>query len=184
MEMVNGYVFLDLTKSNVYQKALKVLTTDKPVVVSDGSGAPYFVDSMKLDGTNVVITKGGKIITIASDNTITNVGDIQPQEKLYHYCFDANDGNITDGQLADNFYFEFVSNKKGLEDLDITDFENHLYVNAINSNYKDSNDKIVNIFIFDIYKSDDKLKISVDRDGTDNNDFVVEFTSNPISLLS
>ena len=77
MEMVNGYVFLDLTKANVYSKALKVLGTDKPVVIKDGSGSPYFVDSLTLDGTNVVITKGGKTITIANDNTITNVGDIQ-----------------------------------------------------------------------------------------------------------
>lgn len=76
MEMVNGYVFLDLTKANVYSKALKVLGTDKPVVIKDGSGSPYFVDSLTLDGTNVVITKGGKTITIANDNTITNVGEI------------------------------------------------------------------------------------------------------------
>lgn len=76
MEMVNGYVFLDLTKANVYAKALKVLTADKPVVINDGTGAPYFVDSMTVDGTNVVITKGGKTITIANDNTITNVGEI------------------------------------------------------------------------------------------------------------
>lgn len=74
MEMVNGYVFLDLTKANVYSKALKVLGTDKPVVIKDGSGSPYFVDSLTLDGTNVVITKGGKTITIANDNTITNEG--------------------------------------------------------------------------------------------------------------
>ena len=74
MEMVNGYVFLDLTKANVYAKALKVLGTDKPVVIKDGSGSPYFVDSLTLDGTNVVITKGGKTITIANDNTITSEG--------------------------------------------------------------------------------------------------------------
>ena len=76
MEMVNGYVFLDLTKANVYSKALKVLGTDKPVVIKDGSGSPYFVDSLTLDGTNIIITKGGKTITIANDNTITNVGDV------------------------------------------------------------------------------------------------------------
>ena len=76
MEMVNGYVFLDLTKANVYSKALKVLGTDKPVVIKDGSGSPYFVDSLTLDGTSIIITKGGKTITIANDNTITNVGDI------------------------------------------------------------------------------------------------------------
>ena len=76
MEMVNGYVFLDLTKANVYSKALKVLGTDKPVVIKDGSGSPYFVDSLTLDGTSFIITKGGKTITIANDNTITSVGDI------------------------------------------------------------------------------------------------------------
>lgn len=78
MEMVNGYVFLDLTKSNVYAKALKVLGTDKPVVIKEGTNAPYFVDTISLVGTNVVITKGGKTITIANDNTITNVGSIVP----------------------------------------------------------------------------------------------------------
>ena len=98
MEMVNGYVFLDLTKTNVYSKALKVLGTDKPVVIKDGSGSPYFVDSMALDGTNVVITKGGKTIAIANDNTITNVGDIQ--NHLYEHNINIadnifNDINIT-----------------------------------------------------------------------------------------
>ena len=92
MEMVNGYVFLDLTKSNVYSKALKVLGTDKPVVIKDGSGSPYFVDSLTLDGTNIIITKGGKTITIANDNTITNVGDIQ--NHLYKYAIELiNDAN-------------------------------------------------------------------------------------------
>lgn len=83
MDMINGYVFLDLTKSNVYAKALKVLGADKPVVIKEGSNAPYFVDSISLDGTNVVITKGGKTITIANDNTITNVGDIYNEELQY-----------------------------------------------------------------------------------------------------
>ena len=92
MEMVNGYVFLDLTKSNVYSKALKVLGTDKPVVIKDASGSPYFVDSLTLDGTNVVITKGGKTITIANDNTITSSGDIQV--KLYTYqCYITGEGD-------------------------------------------------------------------------------------------
>lgn len=91
MEMVNGYVFLDLTKSNVYAKALKVLGADKPVVIKDGGGSPYFVDSLTLDGTNVVITKGGKTITIANDNTITNVGDIQPH--LWYHGLDVYKSN-------------------------------------------------------------------------------------------
>ena len=92
MEMVNGYVFLDLTKTNVYAKALKVLGADKPVVIKDNSGAPYFVDSLTLDGTNVVITKGGKTITIANDNTITNVGEIDNTLKTYQ-CYIMGEGS-------------------------------------------------------------------------------------------
>ena len=102
MEMVNGYVFLDLTKTNVYSKALKVLGTDKPVVIKDGSGSPYFVDSLTLDGTNVVITKGGKTITIANDNTITNVGDIQ----LHKYAIRMSLNNSSDG-TGDNYGLRF-----------------------------------------------------------------------------
>ena len=108
MEMVNGYVFLDLTKSNVYGRALKVLGADKPVVIKDGSGSPYFVDSMALDGTNVVITKGGKTITIANDNTITNVGDIQNhlyKMKLYIKCLDENQ------DVAIKGYIYFLANE-------------------------------------------------------------------------
>ena len=110
MEMVNGYVFLDLTKANVYAKALKVLGTDKPVVIKDGSGSPYFVDSLTLDGTNVVITKGGKTITIANDNTITNVGDIQ--NHLYALTIISGDYNISfiASEKRDNYTISDMSN--------------------------------------------------------------------------
>lgn len=108
MEMVNGYVFLDLTKSNVYSKALKVLGTDKPVVIKDGQGSPYFVDSLTLDGTNIIITKGGKTITIANDNTITNVGDIQ--NHLYKFYTGLHSLNITltnETEIYLNFVIDF-----------------------------------------------------------------------------
>ena len=103
MEMVNGYVFLDLTKSNVYERALRVLGADKPVVIKDGSGSPYFVDSLTLDGTNVVITKGGKTITIANDNTITTEGVIQ--NHLWYHGLDlikANENSVQCHILNDN----------------------------------------------------------------------------------
>ena len=112
MEMVNGYVFLDLTKTNVYSKALKVLGTDKPVVIKDGSGSPYFVDSLTLDGTNIIITKGGKTITIANDNTITNVGDIQ--NHLYEYLIQIKCTN-------NNYFFTKILNtNKYLGEYDIS----------------------------------------------------------------
>ena len=71
-----GYTILDLESSTIYADSVKALDSNKPVVVYD-TNKPYFADTIVLDGTNVVITKGGKTITIANDNTITNVGDIQ-----------------------------------------------------------------------------------------------------------
>lgn len=148
MEMVNGYVFLDLTKTNVYSKALKVLGTDKPVVIKDGSGSPYFVDSLTLDGTNVVITKGGKTITIANDNTITNVGDIQ--NHLYAIYFETSDDGgrnlsfITNEDLSkfldisisilDDITNDYDDNAKKLYDFVKT--INHLYCAISNGNGK------------------------------------------------
>ena len=73
-----GYTILDLESSTIYADSVKALDSNKPVVVYDGTNKPYYADSVTTSGTNVVITKGGKTITIANDNTITNVGDIQP----------------------------------------------------------------------------------------------------------
>ena len=71
-----GYSILDLTSASVYDDAYKVVDCGKPIMVYDDNDV-YYADTIVLDGTNVVITKGGKTITIANDNTITNVGDIQ-----------------------------------------------------------------------------------------------------------
>ena len=71
-----GYTILDLESSTIYADSVKALDSNKPVVVYDGTNKPYFTDTIVLDGTNVVITKGGKTITIANDNTITSNGNI------------------------------------------------------------------------------------------------------------
>jgi len=75
--MVNGYVTLDLASKNIYKESLGAIKAGKPVMVVDAPDV-YFADTISLSSTSVVITKGGKTITIANDNTITNVGDIQP----------------------------------------------------------------------------------------------------------
>ena len=154
MEMVNGYVFLDLTKSNVYSKALKVLGTDKPVVIKDGSGSPYFVDSLTLDGTNVVITKGGKTITIANDNTITNVGDIQPKTlHLYKLNFSLEISS-TEG----NFMMLFYSNKDNLTKENITFNEINKY--EFTPLY-DINNNFVGYYFENFYLDGDTLECNV-----------------------
>lgn len=94
-----GYTILDLESSTIYADSVKALDSNKPVVVYDGTNKPYFVDTIVLDGTNIIITKGGKTITIANDNTITNVGDIQAKQ-IHHYDFNmeylkVNGNNLT-----------------------------------------------------------------------------------------
>lgn len=83
---IGGYSILDLASTTIYADALGALKQDKPVLVYDTPEC-YFADTIKattIDGDDVVqITKGGKTITIANDNTITNVGDIQ--NHLYKY---------------------------------------------------------------------------------------------------
>lgn len=101
-----GYTILDLESSTIYADSVKALDSNKPVVVYDGTNAPYFADTISLDGTNVVITKGGKTITIANDNTITSVGGINTfTTNIYLYHIDLE--NL--GGTGEFFRFELYS---------------------------------------------------------------------------
>lgn len=72
-----GYVMLDLADKKLYERAKAAIGSGKPVMLYDND-AVYYIDTISLDDTNVVITKGGKTITIAADGTITESGEIQP----------------------------------------------------------------------------------------------------------
>lgn len=87
MKYIGGYSILDLTDANVSTQANVCYNQDKPVLVYGANGEKFFADTITKDGTNIVITKGGKTITIANDNTITNVGDIQ--NHLYYTNINA-----------------------------------------------------------------------------------------------
>ena len=165
MEMVNGYVFLDLTKANVYQKALKVLTADKPVVISEGTNAPYFVDSLTLDGTNVVITKGGKTITIANDNTITNVGDIQN----HLYCNTITASFDDEDEESGYMYITIYSNEK-IEN--INDLKSYIDKYNLNNKFSISGYRISGAYsIIAVYNAGTNV-----YQYTNNNDEDKEFT--------
>lgn len=160
MEMVNGYVFLDLTKANVYSKALKVLGTDKPVVIKDGSGSPYFVDSLTLDGTNVVITKGGKTITIANDNTITNVGDIQVlAHHLYEYLINITYSNTNED--IQGGYCKVLSNEN-FDTITLDSFK------TLMDNRKLVLNGYVNSIASDLTDGDNTLPLIVELDNNNN----------------
>ena len=92
--MNGGYAMINLASATIHADALAALASNKPIIVYEATGAPYYADSVTTSGTNVVITKGGKTITIANDNTITNVGDIQPHLYLYEINFEYNSASF------------------------------------------------------------------------------------------
>ena len=87
--MNGGYAMINLASATIHADALAALASNKPIVVYEATGAPYYADSVTTSGTNIIITKGGKTITIANDNTITNVGDIQ----LHKYKIEITTNN-------------------------------------------------------------------------------------------
>ena len=88
-----GYVMLDLADPKLYDRAKAAIGSGKPVMLYDTDNAVYYIDSIALDGTNVVITKGGKTITIESDGDITESGNIQNHLYKHNIDFELLDGN-------------------------------------------------------------------------------------------
>lgn len=74
--MNGGYIMIKASDADIYLEASRALTIGKPILFYENDTTCYYIDTITLDGTNVVLTKGGKTITIANDNTITSVGDI------------------------------------------------------------------------------------------------------------
>ena len=97
MKYIGGYSILDLTDANVSAQANACYNQDKPVLVYGANGERYFADTITKSGTSIIITKGGKTITIANDNTITNVGDIQVlAHHLYEYLINITYSNTNE----------------------------------------------------------------------------------------
>jgi len=80
---IGGYSILDLASTTIYADALGVLKQNKPVLVYDDPEA-YFADTIKLVNDDVVITKGGKTITINDVNAVSSEGEIA--NHLYSLC--------------------------------------------------------------------------------------------------
>lgn len=75
--MNGGYLMVSKTDTNLYEKLNKALTIGKPVLWYEDENTCYYIDTITKSGTDIVLTKGGKTITIESDGDITEIGDIQ-----------------------------------------------------------------------------------------------------------
>lgn len=130
MKTNGGYIILDLQDANVYAQAQNCLLANKPVMVYDNTQV-YYADSIILDGTNVILTKGGKTITIADDNTITTSGDIQTT--TLELTIDADDfatlDNFDNFVITKDLYDKLLSGKYVIkanlyDDVDFIGFPN------------------------------------------------------------
>lgn len=84
--MNGGYLMVSKSDTNLYTKLNNALTTGKPVLFYENENTCYYIDTITKDGTDIVLTKGGKTITVESDGDITESGDIQNQ--LYYHGLD------------------------------------------------------------------------------------------------
>lgn len=108
--MNGGYIIISKNQADAYALSVKALELGKPVLFYEDDTTCYYIDTITKSGTDIVLTKGGKTITIESDGTITEGGDIQVNN-LHCYLFryenlNANDdGSDTDYEL----YFRYLT---------------------------------------------------------------------------
>lgn len=103
-----GYVMINKAQSNVYELAESALISGKPILWYETNTECYFIDTITLSGTDIILTKGGKTITIENDGDITETGNIQVVDKhLYKHTIKTSDGIVlktlytTDSQAYD-----------------------------------------------------------------------------------
>lgn len=183
--MNGGYLMVSKSDTNLYNKLNNALTVGKPILWYEDANTCYYIDTITKDGTDIVLTKGGKTITVESDGDVNEVGDII-QKNQYYYIFDAADGTIDGtGTLTPNTYMMFKCNIYNLHHLNKEDIKSFDCI-ALNSQYADASNNVLNIFKFNIrYDSDnDKVVVSVRFDGSDNNDLDLIFDDIPFDILN
>ena len=132
-----GYIILDSTDANFYKYAYKAVNSNKPVMLYNASGIPYYIKNIKLIGTTVVITTDDEIIAVASDGTVTtskNITNIQAIPSAILAAIECGDNliKVTDGKK----YSYHVSYKKENTGICLTYVDNSV-VETIKYDYTD-----------------------------------------------
>jgi len=69
-----GYVMINKAQDNVYELAKSALTSGKPILWYESNTECYFIDTITLSGTDIILTKGGKTIIINDTNSVSSEG--------------------------------------------------------------------------------------------------------------
>lgn len=84
-----GYIIVNKNDANIYASLENALTSGKPVLYYEDANICYFIDSISKSGDDIVLTKGGKTITITDANVVTENGEIQN----HLYILSVNSGD-------------------------------------------------------------------------------------------
>lgn len=103
--MNGGYLMVSKSDTNLYTKLNNALSVGKPILLYEDENTCYYIDTITKSGTDIILTKGGKTITIESDETITEVGNIQ--NHLWLVSLGISDMMIT---FISTKGFEYVNN--------------------------------------------------------------------------
>lgn len=71
-----GYILVNKNDANIYASVENALTSGKPVLFYEDANTCYYIDTISKSGSDVVLTKGGKTITITDANVVTEVGAV------------------------------------------------------------------------------------------------------------
>ena len=72
-----GYILVNKNDANIYASVENALNAGKSILWYENSTTCYYIDSISKSGDDIVLTKGGKTITITDANVVTESGDIQ-----------------------------------------------------------------------------------------------------------
>ena len=90
MDLKGGYYIINKTDNDIYARLQKALSQGKPILFYEDENTCYYIDSISggeitteiVDDEeittygDIVLTKGGKTITITYENVVTELGDV------------------------------------------------------------------------------------------------------------
>ena len=174
-----GYIIIAKNDADAYAKANKALTLGKPILFYEDNTTCYYIDTIALDGTDVLLTKGGKTIKIESDGDITETGDIQNHLYQYTITFSAD---YNEGSINTTFKLKFISNKSNITIDDLINDNDVIsqYQNTILVDYENNGGNIV--FTIIAFDEDNSVNI-IDTDAGDNTWIYSDLVIDKITLF-
>lgn len=106
-----GYIIIKKDDANIFTNVNDALTKGKPILWYEDANTCYYIDTISKSGDDIVLTKGGKTITITDANVVTETGNISGGgAKLYTHNIDLT---FLDGcDETKNIIFRVISSNE------------------------------------------------------------------------